>query len=86
MANFAATAAGRILSEEWAKAKVADHTWVVAYGGVMPLYALLTRESAIGIFNEQGHLLRTLPLSAPGKPTPATAFLDVGPRSFLRLF
>jgi hypothetical protein len=49
-------------------------------------YALLTRESAIGIFNEQGLLLRTLPLSAPAKPTPATAFLDVGPRSFLRLF
>ena len=49
-------------------------------------YALLTRESAIGIFNEQGNLLRTLPLSAPGKPTPTAPFLDVGPRSFLRLF
>ena len=49
-------------------------------------YALLTRESAIGIFNEQGHLLRTLPHSAPAKPTSAARFLDVGPRSFLRLF
>ena len=35
MANFEATAAGRILSEEWAKAKIADGTWIVAYGGVM---------------------------------------------------
>jgi hypothetical protein len=34
MANFANTAAGRILSEEWAKAKMADHTWVVAFGGI----------------------------------------------------
>lgn len=35
MANFEATQAGRILSEEWAKAKIADGTWIVAYGGVM---------------------------------------------------
>ncbi len=34
MANFANTAAGRILSEEWAKAKIADGTWIVAFGGI----------------------------------------------------
>ena len=45
-------------------------------------YAPLAREPAVGIFNEQGHHLRTLPL-APAAPSP---FLDVGPRSFLRLF
>ena len=28
-------------------------------------YALLTRESAVGIFNEQGQLVRTLPLATP---------------------
>ena len=49
-------------------------------------YALLTRESAVGIFNEQGHLLRTLPLSASANPTSAPQFFDVGPRSVLRLF
>lgn len=37
MANFANTAAGRILSEEWAKAKIADGTWINAYGAVMDL-------------------------------------------------
>lgn len=37
MANFAATAAGRILSEEWAKAKMADGTWIVAFGGVIDI-------------------------------------------------
>ena len=31
MAAFAATAAGRILAEEWAKAKMADGTWLVAH-------------------------------------------------------
>ena len=31
MANFADTAAGRILAEEWAKAKIADHTWTNAH-------------------------------------------------------
>jgi hypothetical protein len=35
MANFDADQAGRIKSEEWAKAKIADHTWIVAFGGVM---------------------------------------------------
>ncbi len=49
-------------------------------------YALLTRESAVGIFNEQGYLVRTLPLSAPSTPASSAHFLDVGPRSFLRLF
>ena len=34
MANFANTAAGRIASEEWAKAKMADATWIVAFGGI----------------------------------------------------
>lgn len=42
-------------------------------------YLLLTREPAVGIFSESGHLLRTLPLTD-------AAFFDVGPRSFLRLF
>ena len=31
MANFANTDAGRILAEEWAKAKIADHTWTNAH-------------------------------------------------------
>ena len=35
MANFADTPAGRIASEEWAKAKIADHTWTNAVGGIM---------------------------------------------------
>lgn len=34
MANFDNDAAGRILSEEWAKAKIADGTWIVAVGGI----------------------------------------------------
>lgn len=42
-------------------------------------YAPLARESAVGIFDESGHLARTLPFAAG-------SFLDVGPRSFLRLF
>ena len=46
------------------------------------LYAPLAHEPAVGIFNDQGHLVRTLPLP-PAAPAP---FLDVGPRSFLRLF
>ena len=45
-------------------------------------YAPLAREPAVGIFSDQGLLLRTLPLP-PAAPPP---FLDVGPRSFLRLF
>lgn len=49
-------------------------------------YTLLTREPALGIFNEQGHLLRTLPLSGPASPASSAQFFDVGPRSFLRLF
>jgi hypothetical protein len=46
------------------------------------LYTLLAREPALGIFDEQGHLLRSQPLSS----SPPPAFLDLGPRSFLRLF
>lgn len=42
------------------------------------LYVPLTAPAAIGVFNLSGHLLRTL-------PTPTT-FLDLGPRSLLRLF
>ena len=34
MANFDADAAGRILAEEWAKAKIADGTWIVAHMAV----------------------------------------------------
>ena len=34
MANFDNDQAGHILSEEWAKAKVADKTWLVAFGGI----------------------------------------------------
>ena len=34
MANFDDDAAGRILAEEWAKAKIADHTWVNAHMAV----------------------------------------------------
>ncbi|MCX6952420.1 MAG: hypothetical protein NTV51_09675 [Verrucomicrobia bacterium] len=45
-------------------------------------YTPLAREPAIGIFDDSGHLLRTLPLTTPTGST----FLDVGPRSFLRLF
>ena len=42
------------------------------------LYAPLADSSAVGIFGEDGKLRRTLPLTA--------AFIDVGPRSFLRMF
>lgn len=45
------------------------------------LYAPLARESSVGLFDESGHLVRTLPL-----PTASATLLDVGPRSFLRLF
>ena len=34
MANFANTAAGRIAAEDWAKAKIADGTWVNAHMAV----------------------------------------------------
>ena len=34
MANFDNDAAGRILAEEWAKAKIADGTWTNAHMGV----------------------------------------------------
>lgn len=46
------------------------------------LYAPLAREAALGVFDEQGHLVRTIPL----RSDPAATFFDVGPRSFLRLF
>lgn len=42
------------------------------------LYAPLAQSTAIGVFNRSGQLLRTLPTSA--------TFLDLGPRSLLRLF
>ncbi len=42
------------------------------------LYAPLRDGGAVGVFGEDGRLRRTLPFSA--------AFLDVGPRSFLRMF
>ena len=42
------------------------------------IYVPLAAGSAIGIFGEDGKCRRTLPLNA--------TFLDVGPRSFLRLF
>lgn len=42
------------------------------------LYSPLAGEKTVGVFDESGQLLRTLPLAAE--------FLDVGPRSFLRMF
>ena len=55
----------------------------LAYDSVKrELYAPLADEPALGVFDDQGRLLRALPFG-----TPATApFLDVGPRSFLRLY
>jgi hypothetical protein len=46
------------------------------------VYAPLLTEPAIGIFNREGHLLRTLPLAAD-QPRDR---VDVGARSLLRLF
>lgn len=34
MANYANTEAGRIVAETWARAKIADKTWVNAHVGV----------------------------------------------------
>ncbi len=45
-------------------------------------YASLADASAIGVFDEQGRLLRRLPRPAAERET----FLDIGPRSLLRLF
>lgn len=45
-------------------------------------FASLADGSAIGVFDEQGRLLRRLPRPAPERET----FIDVGPRSLLRLF
>jgi len=45
-------------------------------------YACLADGSAIGIFDDQGHLLRTLACNAASRET----FIAVGPRSLLRLF
>ncbi len=52
------------------------------------LYAPLLREPALGIFDESGHLVRTLPSPNPAStPSVLTVPLfDLGPRSFLRLF
>lgn len=45
-------------------------------------YAQLLQSSQIGVFNEEGHLLRTIDLGSGNND----AQFDVGPRSFLRLF
>ncbi len=45
-------------------------------------YASLADGSAIGVFDAQGRLLRTLPRPAADREV----FLDIGPRSLLRLF
>jgi hypothetical protein len=42
------------------------------------IHAPLAGEAVIGVFGENGHLQRTLPIAAE--------FIDVGPRSFLRMF
>jgi hypothetical protein len=42
------------------------------------LYAPLADARSVGVFGEDGHLRRTIPLAAK--------FLDVGPRAFLRMF
>ncbi|MBC8039169.1 MAG: hypothetical protein H7Y06_01355 [Opitutaceae bacterium] len=45
-------------------------------------YVPLLDQPAVGIFNAQGHLIRTLP-----SPTGRTnEFIDVGPRSLIRMF
>lgn len=55
----------------------------LAYDSVAAeLYVLMADTSAIGVFDLQGELRRQIPVpSAPHRP-----FLDVGPRSFLRVF
>lgn len=45
-------------------------------------YAQLRENNQIGVFNEKGHLIRTIDLSSGNND----AHFDVGPRSFLRLF
>ena len=45
-------------------------------------FASLADGSAIGVFDEQGRLLRRLPRPSGEHET----FIDVGPRSLLRLF
>ncbi len=45
------------------------------------IVAVLPGEPAVGFFDTQGRLLRTLP--SGGEPD---AFIDVGPRSFIRMF
>jgi hypothetical protein len=52
------------------------------------LYAPLLREHALGIFDESGHLVRTLPSPNPTATpaSPTSLHFDLGPRSFLRLF
>ena len=56
----------------------------LAYDSVAAeFYVRLSGEAAIGVFNRQGVWQRSLPLAA-GDPT--GAFIDVGPRSLLRLF
>ncbi len=45
-------------------------------------YTVLREGAAIGIFSESGHLVRNSPLT----PRSPSALIDIGPRSFLRLF
>lgn len=45
-------------------------------------FASLADGTAIGVFDSQGRLLRRLPRPASGRET----FIDIGPRSLLRLF
>lgn len=55
----------------------------LAYDSVEQLfYASLADGSAIGVFDRQGRLLRSLSRPAAGREV----FLDIGPRSLLRLF
>jgi hypothetical protein len=56
----------------------------LAYDSVAAeFYVRLSGEAAIGVFNPQGKWLRSLSLA---ESEPAGEFIDVGPRSFLRLF
>lgn len=55
----------------------------LAYDSVAAeLYVPLADENAVGIFGADGLLLRTLPVASPD----SHRFVDVGPRSLLRMF
>jgi hypothetical protein len=51
--------------------------------GAAEFHLRLSGEAAIGVFNRQGVWQRSLPLASTD---PTGAFIDVGPRSLLRLF